>query len=474
MNENINQIDKQDPKYLGKEKLVKLLLRFSVPCITALLISALYNIVDQIFIGNSKLGYIGNAATGVSFPVICIVNAFAFCLGDGAASYLSICAGKNDTSDIHKSVGTGIIVTTIIGVLLAVVSIVFAEPLMWLFGASDQSIELAVDYFIIIAAFFPFYLLTTIINSTIRADGAPGYAMIAVAVGAVINIILDPIFIFLFDLGIEGAAWATIIGQVGSFILCAVYLLKPKNFKLNIDSFKIDFNVLKELIKLGGATFFTQISIVVVSLVSNILLSRYGELSIYGPDIPMSVFSIQIKAYTIVNSIVTGIVLGAQPIFGYNYGAKEFTRVKKLYKMILTSTIIIALAATILFQLFPDQIMDLFGSENNPLIYDFAEKTFRIYLSLLTVTCLIKMTAVFFQSIGKAVQATLASLIRDIACFSILAIALSIILENNKAGTGINGIIYAAPIADAIALILILILTIYFFKDLKKTELESR
>ncbi len=474
MNENVNFIDKQDANYLGKEKLLKLLIRFSVPCIAALLISALYNIVDQIFIGNSKLGYIGNAATGVSFPVICIANAFAFCLGDGAASYLSICAGKNDTSKIHKSVGTGIIVTTIIGLLLTLVCIIFADKLMWLFGASEQTIELAVDYFIIIAAFFPFYLLGTIMNSTIRADGAPGYAMIAVAVGAVVNIILDPIFIFLFDWGIEGAAWATVIGQVGSFILCAIYLLKPKNFKLTKESFKIDYTVLNELIKLGGATFFTQISIVVVSLVSNILLSKYGELSIYGPDIPMSVFSIQIKAYTIVNSIVTGIILGTQPIFGYNYGAKEYTRVRKLYRIVLISTIIISLAATSIFQLFPKQIMDLFGSENNPLIYDFAEKTFRIYLSFLTVTCLIKMTAVFFQSIGKAVQAALASLIRDIACFSTLAIALSIILENNKAGSGINGIIYAAPIADVIALILILILTIYFFKDLKQNELESR
>ena len=179
MNENVNFIDKQDANYLGKEKLLKLLIRFSVPCIAALLISALYNIVDQIFIGNSKLGYIGNAATGVSFPVICIANAFAFCLGDGAASYLSICAGKNDTSKIHKSVGTGIIVTTIIGLLLTLVCIIFADKFMWLFGASEQTIELAVDYFIIIAAFFPFYLLLNVMNSMIRADGAPGYAMFA-------------------------------------------------------------------------------------------------------------------------------------------------------------------------------------------------------------------------------------------------------------------------------------------------------
>ena len=470
MNENINQIDQKDTAYLGKEKLIKLLIKFSIPCITGFLISALYNIVDQIFIGNSKLGYIGNAATGISFPVICIANAFAFSLGDGAASYLSISAGKNETSSIHKAVGTGIISTTIIGIVLALVSIIFAEPLMWLFGASNQSIELAVDYFVIVAAFFPVYLLECIINSSIRADGAPGYAMISIAAGAVVNVILDPIFIFVFDWGIEGAAWATVIGQVASFILCAVYLFKPKNFKMTKESFKIDFKVLKELILLGGATFFTQISIVVVSLVSNILLAKYGALSKYGPDIPMSVFSIQIKAHTIVQSIITGIVLGAQPIFGYNYGAGKIRRVKSLYKLVLISTIVIALISTLLFQLYPDQIMNLFGAEKNPLIYDFAEKTFRIYLSLLTVTCLIKMTAVFFQSIGKPIQAALASLIRDIACFSVLAVALSIILEQNKIGTGIYGIIYAAPIADVIALLLVLTLTILFFRDLKQKE----
>ena len=202
------------------------------------------------------------------------------------------------------------------------------------------------------------------------------------------------------------------------------------------ESFKIDFKVLKELILLGGATFFTQISIVVVSLVSNILLAKYGALSKYGPDIPMSVFSIQIKAHTIVQSIITGIVLGAQPIFGYNYGAGKIRRVKSLYKLVLISTIVIALISTLLFQLYPDQIMNLFGAEKNPLIYDFAEKTFRIYLSLLTVTCLIKMTAVFFQSIGKPIQAALASLIRDIACFSVLAVALSNILEPETAVVG--------------------------------------
>ena len=203
----------QTNQSLGQEKISKLLLKFSIPCVTGLLISALYNIVDQIFIGNSELGFLGNAATGVSFPVICIANAFAWCLGDGAASYLSICAGRRDSDRAHKCVGTGITATLIVSLALTLVCELFATPLMALFGASSQTLGMAVEYFRIIAAFFPFYLLPSVMNSMIRADGSPAYAMTAMLIGAVTNIILDPVFIFLLKWGIAGAAWATVIGQ---------------------------------------------------------------------------------------------------------------------------------------------------------------------------------------------------------------------------------------------------------------------
>ena len=459
-------------KILEEEKISKLLLKFSVPCVMGLLISAFYNIVDQIFIGNSTLGYLGNAATGVSFPVICIANAFAWCVGDGAASYLSICAGRKDTDSAHKSVGTGITVTLLISIVLMIICEVAAVPLMSLFGASNQTLDLAVTYFRIVAAFFPFYLLLNVMNSMIRADGSPGFAMKAMVMGAIINIILDPIFIFLLKCGIAGAAWATAIGQVVSFAICAIYFFKPKSFRLKKSSFVPNLPILSKMINLGAATFITQISIVAVTLVCNMTLARYGALSKYGPDIPISVFSIQTKVYTIVLNIVTGIVLGGQPIFGYNYGAKRMDRVREAYKIVFRATLITGITATIIFQLWPKEVVGIFGS-GNELYQEFAVKTFRIYLSLVTVTCLVKMTAVFFQSIGKSKYAVMASVIRDIVCFTPLAIILPSVLEGAEVGTGINGILYAAPISDLVAIVVILILTISFFHKLnKETEVE--
>ena len=453
-------------KYLGEEKPLRLLLRFSIPCVMALLISALYNIVDQIFIGNSELGYLGNAATGVSFPIICIANAFAWCVGDGAASFLSILAGRNDTENAHKCVGTGITATLLISLVLTVVCEVFNEPLMRLFGASDQTAGMAVEYFAIVVAFFPLYLLLNVMNSMIRADGSPTYAMVAMLAGAVTNIILDPLFIFVFKWGIAGAAWATGIGQLASFVLCAVYFKKPKNFRLTRKSFLPDLKILRSTILLGAATFVTQISIVVMSLTSNIILAKYGALSIYGQDVPISVFSIQTKVYTLVQNIVTGIVLGGQPIFGYNYGARKLGRVRETYRLVLISTLVVTILATLVFQLKPEWIIGIFGS-GDALYMEFARKTFRIYLLLMTMTCLTKMTAVFFQSIGKSVRAVVASLVRDILCFTPLAILLPMVMEGFQPGSGIDGILYAAPIADGVALAVILMLTIPFYRSLK-------
>ena len=454
---------------LGKEKISKLLFKFSIPCVMGLLISALYNIIDQMFIGNSELGYLGNAATGISFPVICIANAFAWCVGDGAASFLSICAGRQDSERAHKCVGTGITVSLIISAVLAIICVVFAVPLMSLFGASEQTLDMAAEYFRIVSAFFPFYLLLNVMNSMIRADGSPTYAMLAMLSGAVINIILDPVFIFLLRWGIAGAAWATVIGQTASFLVCAVYFFKPKTFRLTRRSFIPNANVLGSMISMGGSTFITQLSIVVLSLVSNITLAHYGNLSQYGPDIPLSVFSVQTKVYTVVCNIVVGIVLGGQPIFGFNYGAGNMKRVREAYALVLKATLIVGFIATALFELWPQGVIAIFGS-GNELYQEFAVKTFRIYLSLTVITCLVKMTAIFFQSIGKAGSAMLASLVRDILCFTPLALILPAVLEQKEVGSGINGILYAAPIADIVAAVVILALTLPFFKKLKTQE----
>ena len=454
---------------LGHEKISKLLLKFSIPCVMGLLISALYNIVDQIFIGNSELGYLGNAAAGVSFPVICIANAFAWCVGDGAASFLSICAGRKDTQRANKCVGTGITVSAIISLALTAVCLLFATPLMSTFGASDQTLDMAVQYFRIVAAFFPFYLLMSVMNSMIRADGSPTYAMVAMLTGAILNIALDPIFIFVLKWGLAGAAWATVIGQVASFLVCVIYFFKPKSFQLTRRSFVPDKAVLKSVLGLGAATFITQMAIVVLTLVSNMTLAHYGALSKYGQDIPISVFSIQTKVYTVVCNIVVGIVLGGQPIFGYNYGAGNMARVRQAYRLVLRTTLIVGIAAVLLFQLWPQGVIGIFGS-GDALYQEFAIKTFRIYLSLTMITCLVKMTAIFFQSIGKSVRAVVASLVRDILCFTPLVLILPAMLESNESGSGILGVLYAAPISDVVAVCVILALTVSFFRQVKKQE----
>ena len=452
---------------LGEQPIPKLLFKFAVPCVLGLLIGAFYNIVDQIFIGNSALGYLGNAATGISFPIICIANAFSWCVGDGAASYLSICSGRRDTESAHKCVGTALTTTTIISIVLALVGLAFCQPLMRLFGASDATLTLAGDYFRITALFFPAYCLMCIMNSIIRADGSPNFAMVTLIVGAVLNIVLDPICIFVLDWGIKGAAIASVTGQTASFLLSMVYFFKPRTFQLKRSSFRIDRGMLRNLITLGGSTFIIQISVVVMTLLSNITLSKYGALSIYGGDIPLSAFSIQTKVYTIVNNIAVGIALGGQPILGYNYGAQKMDRVRHTYRLILLSTSILGVTASAVFLFCPELIINIFGKQN-PLYMEFAAKSFRICLGLSFVTCFIKISSIFFQSIGKAVQAMIASIIRDLFCFVTFTLVLCNLFESRQTGSGIYGILFAAPLSDLAAGLTVVVLTVLFFKKLNR------
>ncbi len=462
----------EETKQLGEQPIKKLLLKFSVPCVMGLLIGALYNIVDQIFIGNSSIGYLGNAATGVSFPVICIANAFAWCIGDGAASFLSICAGRKDSESAHKCVGTGIVSTAAVSVVLTIICLVFCEPLMSLFGASDATLQLACDYFRIVAFFFPAYLMFNVMNSMIRADGSPTYAMVALLLGAVINIILDPLFIFVLDLGIKGAAFATVIGQVVSFSICVIYFRKPKSFKLKKSSFRIDYPVLKNLIVLGGSTFIVQISMVVMTLLCNMMLFKYGNLSKFGSDIPISVFSIQTKIYTIVANIACGIALGGQPILGYNYGAGKMNRVKECYRYILISSLTVGILSSVIFVAYPQIVIGIFGKQNE-LYMEFAVTSFKIFLSLSFITAFIKISSIFFQSIGKPIQAMIASVLRDMVCFVLFTVSLCTLFESKAPGNGIYGILFASPLSDLVAGAVITILTIKFLKGLKETPANS-
>lgn len=461
--------NQENNRYLGEEKISKILFKFAIPCILSLLISSLYNIVDQIFIGHSDLGYLGNAATSIVFPITIISVAFAWCFGDGSAAFLSLAQGRKDTKDVHKGIGNSILINFIISIVFVILCLIFMEPLLRLFGASDVTIELSKDYFKIILIFIPVYMMANVMNPIIRADGSPIGSMIATLVGAITNIILDPIFIFVFDMGIEGAAFATIIGQVFTLIISIIYFIKhTKTFKLSKDSFKIDMGIFSNIIKLGISTFITQISIVVISLVCNIMLAKYGAMSKYGADIPIATIGICMKVFTIVINIVVGIILGAQPILGYNFGAKKIDRVKQTYKVVLIFTIIVSVISTLIFELCPEIVISMFGSESE-LYLEFATLTFRIFLMLITFTCIIKMTSIFFQAVGDPIKSAIVSLLRDIVCF----VPLVIVLPKHF---GIKGALYAAPVADIIGIIVSSILVVVFFNKLgstKKVKVEN-
>ena len=453
----------EDNRFLGEERISKLLFKFAIPCILSLLISSLYNIVDQIFIGNYQdLKYLGNAATSVVFPITIIAVAFAWCFGDGSAAYLSLCQGRKDTSKVHKAIGNSLLITFFISLLIVIIGFSFRDSLLYLFGASIESISLARAYFNIILTFIPIYMMGNVMSPIMRADGSPKFAMLSTLSGAVINIILDPLFIYGFHWGIEGAAWATIIGQIFSFLIAVLYFRRTKTFQLHFESFKWDGKLLGNVIKLGISTFITQMSIVIVSLVCNMMLKTYGEQSVYGIDIPMAVMGICMKVFTIVINIVVGIILGAQPILGYNFGAKKFDRVRKTFRLVLRTTILVGVVATLVFEFSPQIIIRLFGTESE-LYMDFAQMTFRIFLLFVTFTCTIKMISIFFQAVGEPVKSAAVSLMRDIVCF----IPLVLLLPRQM---GIKGVLWAAPVADSIGIVITLLLTVTFFHKLPKED----
>lgn len=455
----------ENSRYLGEEKINRLMLKFSIPCIMSLLVSSFYNIVDQIFIGNSELSTLGNAATGVVFPVFIIAQAFAWCLGDGCAAYLNICQGRNDDENAHRAIGSSVVVAFLSGIVMMVVIYPLRTPILTLLGASDNTMRYATEYLNIILLMIPAYILCNMMNSVIRADGSPSWAMASMIAGAVTNIILDPVFIFGFKMGMTGAALATVIGQGVTFAMSIWYFFHTKTFKLTLKSFLVDFGPLKEVISLGVSTFITQFAIVLVAVICNIQLSRYGSLSKYGADIPIAIIGIQSKIFTVIINLVVGVVLGCQPIVSYNMGARKYDRVRELYRKIIGCSFVIGVMFTILLQTAPQFVVGLFGQPNkipNPDAYwEFGEKTMRIFLSLVSISCLIKTNSIFFQAVGKPIHATIASTIRDVICFVPLMLILPATFSN------VETILYAAPIADFIAMIVTAFLTVSFMRSLK-------
>ena len=453
--------------YFGEEKINKLMLKFSIPCIMSLLVSSLYNIVDQIFIGNSELSTLGNAATGVVFPIFIIAQAFAWCFGDGCAAYLNICQGKNDSENAHKAIGASITMAFLAGVLMMAVIYPFKREILTVFGASENTMAYAVEYLNVVLAMIPIFILCNMMNSAIRADGSPAWAMASMLAGAITNIILDPVFIFGLKWGMTGAALATIIGQGVTFVMTLIYFTHTKTFKLTKKSFIPKISSVSEVIGLGFSTFVTQLAIVIVAILCNVQLAKYGSMTKFGADIPIAIIGIQSKVFTVVINLVVGIVLGCQPIISFNMGAKKYDRVKELYRKIMVSAAIIGLTFTAIFQLFPEFVVGLFGTPSNipnPEDYwEFGKMTMTIFMSLICISCFIKVNSIFFQAVGRPIHAVIASMIRDIVCF----VPLIIILP--KAFPGVEAILFAAPISDFIAMVVTAILSISFIRSLRTT-----
>ena len=455
----------KEENILGYEKIGKLIRKFSIPCIISLVVNSLYNIVDQIFIGWG-VGYIGNGATNVVFPITMLCLAFALMFGDGSSAYLSLKLGEKNKKEASKGVVNGILISIIVSILLCVIIIGFLPQILNLFGCTDALREDAMGYGFFVALGLPFMMIGTTLNSIIRADGSPKYAMTSMVIGAILNVILDPIFIFVFKMGVEGAAIATSISQFVTFAMNVIYLKKLKTIKITRDDIKLKPSIVGRVSMLGISSFITQMSIVLVMAFENNLLGKYGAESEFGSEIPITVLGIVMKISQILNSIIIGIASGAQPIFGYNYGAQNYDRVRKTLKYVLGLSLIVSTIAFLLFQLIPDKLILIFGS-GNELYMEFACYAFRTYLMLCICNGIQIPAGIFFQAIGKGVKSAIISLSRQIV-FLIPAMVVF------GATFGIHGILYAGPFADGLAFVIAGILLILQVRKFKKVEASTK
>lgn len=442
---------------LGKDKINKLILSFSIPCVISMLINSIYNIVDQIFIGKG-VGTLGNAATNVIFPLIIIFNAVAGLIGNGAAANLSLKLGEKNKKAAAKSIGQAVSLTIILSIVISGIAYIFLPQLVYLFGCTESVYKYAVDYGRIIVIGAPFMLIYSSFSSIIRADGSPKYSMIMLVIGAIINIILDPIFIFGFDMGVKGGALATIIGQIVSFVIAIIYLFKIKSVKLTKNDFKLDKDVFR-ILALGISSFITQATILVLFIFMNNILTKLGANTKFGADIPLSVYGVISKINSLYISTVLGISIGSQPIIGFNYGAGNKFRVKETVRKVLIINFIIGIIFNLLFVLFPKQITGIFISSNDVsynLFMEFAVLMCHSFLLVISLNALEMTTSIVIQSLGNVVKSTAVTFIRQI----ILLIPISLILAFvfNK---GIYGVLYAGCIAD----VLCFIITIFIIKS---------
>ena len=442
---------------LENDKISKLIKKFSIPCVISMIVAALYNIVDQIFIGWSEAGAFGNAATNIVYPFTVIALAFALLVGDGAAALFNLSLGAKDKEKTSKSIGNGLILLIVISIILTILGLAFNKQILNIFGANPKEVkcyQYAKDYLRIICYGLPFYIIGQGLNASIRSDGSPKYAMIATVIGAISNIILDPIFIFVFKMSVKGAAIATIIGQILTFIVSILYLKKPKSFKITKKSIKLDNQICKQLISLGLASLITQLAIVIIIAVANNLVGKYGYMTMssskvaYGVVTPLAVIGICMKVFGIVVSIVIGVSLGGMPIIGYNMGAKNIKRVKETIKYILITNFIIGCIAFVLFEFFPTFIINIFGNGNSFEYLEYAKYCLRIFLGGIVLTCITKSLSILLQSMGSSFKSTVLALARDVIFFvpAIIIIATST--------HSVVTMLWSAIIADVLAFVL--------------------
>lgn len=460
-----------DKMLLVTDKPAKLMRKYSLPCIISLLVGALYNIVDQIFIANaSYLGSYGNAANTVVFPLTVIALALAVCVGDGCCASVSTLLGGGRSDKAGRFIGNAIIITVIISAVITAAYLIFAEGLVTVFGArvNHETYKLSREYFFWISLGMPFYIFGQAMNPVIRADGSPKFAMATTLTGAIINIILDPVFIFLFKWGMAGAAVATVIGQIVTAVLAFWYLFHLKSVKLDKGSFTLKSKVISKNISLGMCSFLSQISLVAAMAAINNMIRKYGALDpVFGIEqyaqIPMAVVGIVMKFFQIVISIVVGMAAGCIPVVGFNIGAKRKDRVKELFTLLLICEAAVGAVALLITECFPKALINIFGAANESVYYtEFALKAFRIYLCMMILACVNKATFIFLQAMGKAVPSTVLSMLREI----VFGVGFALLLPRFY---GLDGVLYSMPVSDFLTAVISAIIIRITYNELTVT-----
>lgn len=455
--------------FLEQEKLGTLMRKYAVPCVISLLVAALYNIVDQIFIANADyLGSYGNAANGVVFPLTVVALAIAVMIGDGCCAFVSICLGAQKKEDAHKSIGSAVLLCIISSIVLTIIYLVFQEPILTAFGGrvNAETFVQAKEYFFWITLGVPFYMFGQALNPIIRSDGSPKFAMASTLAGAVVNIILDPVFIFIFKWGMMGAAVATVLGQILTAVLAIWYMCHMKVVRLERESFRIHPKLAKKYLPLGVCSFLSQISLVAAMAAINNMIRKYGAIdAVFGQEqfaqIPMAVVSIVMKFFQIIISIAVGTAAGCIPIVGYNIGAGRKDRAKALFTRLLFVEALVGVVALLIVELLPGQLIGIFGAKNESVHYtQFAIRCFRIYLCMLPLATVNKATFIYLQSLGKALLSTVLSMIREV----VFGVGFALLLPLFFA---LDGVLYSMPVSDVLTFVISLIAIIHTYRTLK-------